>query len=43
MTADVTECPEIVPRDNRIRKLEQALKDVTLQDAEIDCFRSDKG
>ena len=43
MTADVTECPEIVPRDNRIRKLEQALKDVTLQDAEIDCSRSDKG
>ena len=30
MTADVTKCPEIVARDNRIRELEQALKDVTL-------------
>ena len=37
MTAGVTKCPEIVARDNRIRELEQALKDVTLQDAEIDC------
>ena len=37
MTASVAECPEIVARDNRIRELEQALKDVTLQDAEIDC------
>ena len=43
MTAGVTECTEIVARGNRIRELEQALKDVTLQDAEIDCRnRSDK-
>ena len=42
MTADVTECPEIVARGNQIRELEQALKDVTLQDAKMDCFRSDK-
>ena len=42
MTSDVTECPEIVARDNRIRELEQALKDVTLQDGKIDCSRSDK-
>ena len=42
MTAGVTECPEIVARDNRIRELEQALKDDTLQDGEIDCSRSDK-
>ena len=42
MTAGVTECTEIVARGNRIRELEQALKDVTLQDAEIDCSRSDK-
>ena len=42
MTAGVTECPEQVARDNRIRELEQALKDVTLQDAEIDCSRIDK-
>ena len=42
MTAGVTECPEIVARGNRIREQEQALKDVTLQDAEIDCSLSDK-
>ena len=42
MTAGVTECPEIVARDNRIRELEQALKDVTLQDAKMDYSRSDK-
>ena len=30
MKADVAECPEIVARDNRIRELEQSLKDVTL-------------
>ena len=42
MTADVTECSEIEARSNRIRELEQVLKDVTLQDAEIDCSRSDK-
>ena len=42
MMVDVTECPEILARDNRIRELEQTLKDVTLQDAEIDCSRSDK-
>ena len=33
---------EIVARDNRICELEKALKDVTLQDAEIDCPQSDK-
>ena len=42
MTTGVTECSEIVARGNRIRELEQALKDVTLQDVEIDCSRSDK-
>ena len=42
MTAGVTECPKIMARDNRIRELEQALKNVTSQDAEIDCSRSDK-
>ena len=42
MTAGVTECPELVAGDNRIRELEQALKDVTLQNAKIDCSRSDK-
>ena len=42
MKADVAEYPEIVARDNRIRELEQSLKDVTLQDAERDYSRSDK-
>ena len=33
---------KIVFRDNYIRELEQALKDLNLQDAEVDSSRSDK-
>ena len=34
--------PEIVSRDHKIKELEQALKEVMLQDAELDSSRSDK-
>ena len=40
--ADVTECLEIMARDNRICELEQVLKGVTSEDVKIDCSRSDK-
>ena len=34
--------PNIVSRDNEIRELEQALREVMMEDAELDSFRSDK-
>ena len=34
--------PDIVSRNNKIRKLEQALREVMLEDTELDSSRSDK-
>ena len=42
LSSEVLLNQEIVSRDERISELEQALRDVALQDAKIESFRSDK-
>ena len=42
LSSEVLLNQEIVSRDEMISELEQALRDITLQDAKIESFRSDK-